>query len=247
MIASKIVARSTSLDLLDRLAVLYLVLPLPIFLFGWIEIWAAIPLALCGAYSLKSLAASLPAERWPVSAPKLAVAAAVGCAWAACGGTGHLVFANADWHLRDAVLHDLVTGRWPVGYGVLEGGDSLLRAPIGYYLPAALIGKWAGLLAAHAALAAWTARRRGALSDAGAVARVPAGSARRARSRRGHRALQRTRCGRYLAAGAGSLVALGCHEAPGMVGGELSIFVHDHAALLGAESCARRLARHRAS
>jgi len=142
---------------LDRLAVIYLVLPLPIFLFGWIEIWAAIPLALCVAYSLKFMAASLPAERWPVSGPQLAVAAAVGCAWAACGGTGHLVFANADWHLRDAVLHDLVTGRWPVGYGVLEGRDSLLRAPIGYYLPAALIGKWAGLLAAHAALAGWTA------------------------------------------------------------------------------------------
>jgi hypothetical protein len=149
------VARSTSLDLLDRLAVLYVVLPLPIFLFGWLEIWAAVPLALCMAYSLTPLAASLPGKPWPVSGTHLAVAATVGCAWTACGGTGHLVFANPDWHLRDAVLHDLVTGRWPVGYGV--GADRLLRAPIGYYLPAALIGKAAGLLAAHAALAAWTA------------------------------------------------------------------------------------------
>jgi hypothetical protein len=151
------VARSTSLDLLDRLAVSYLVLPLPIFLFGWLEIWAAVPLALCVAYSLKSLAASPPAERRPVSGTQLAVAAAVGCAWTAFGGTGHLVFANADWHLRDAVLHDLVAGPWPVGYGVLEGRESMLRAPIGYYLPAALFGKWAGLPAAHVALAAWTA------------------------------------------------------------------------------------------
>ncbi len=134
---------------------LYVVLPLPIFLFGWLEIWAAVLLALCVACSLKPLAASLPAEPWPVSGTCLAIAAAVGCAWTACGGTGHLVFANPDWHLRDAVLHDLVTGRWPVGYGV--GADTLLRAPIGYYLPAALIGKGAGLLAAHAALAAWTA------------------------------------------------------------------------------------------
>lgn len=150
-----IVARPTSLDLLDRLAVLYIVLPLPIFLFGWLDIWAAVPLALCAGYSLKPLAASLPARRWPVSATHLAVAVAVGCAWTVCGGTGHLVFANADWHLRDAVLHDLVQGRWPVGYGA--GAQSLLRAPIGYYLPAAVIGKAAGLLAAHAALAVWTA------------------------------------------------------------------------------------------
>jgi hypothetical protein len=137
--------------------VLYVVLPLPIFLFGWLQIWAAVPLALCAGYSLKPLAASLSAEPWPVSGTHLAVAATMGCAWTAFSGTGHLVFANADWHLRDGVLHDLVAGRWPVGYGVLERRDSLLRAPIGYYLPAALIGKAAGLLAAHAALAAWTA------------------------------------------------------------------------------------------
>jgi hypothetical protein len=149
------VARPTSLDLLDRLAVIYIVLPLPIFLFGWLDLWAAVPLALCVSYSLKPLAASLPARPWPISGTPLAVAVAVGCGWSVCGGTGHLVFANADWHLRDAVLHDLVTGRWPVGYGA--GAQSLLRAPIGYYLPAAVIGKAAGLLAAHAALAVWTA------------------------------------------------------------------------------------------
>ena len=171
-----------------------------------------------------------------MSGTHLAVAAAVGCAWTACGGTGHLVFANADWHLRDAVLHDLVTGRWPVGYGVLEGRDSLLRAPIGYYLPAALIGKWAGLLAAHAALAVWTAagvvlflmqvlsptapqparhfrgarlrgaaRLRGGSRRGGSRARrgQRASAARRARRGCRHRALQRTRRDRYLAAGAG--------------------------------------------
>jgi hypothetical protein len=74
-----------------------------------------------------------------------------------CGGTGHWVFANADWHLRDAVLHDLVTGAWPVGYGAEGGVPALLRAPIGYYLPAALVGKTAGLAAAHTAMAVWTA------------------------------------------------------------------------------------------
>jgi len=125
--------------------VLYLVLPLPIFLFGWLKLWIAAPLVLGTAYSLRSLAAPLPAgaERWPVCGTHLAVAAVVGCAWTACGGTGHLVFAKADWHVRDAVLHDLVTGRWPVGYGLLDGWETLLRAPLGYYLPAALIGKCA--------------------------------------------------------------------------------------------------------
>lgn len=147
------------LDLLDRLAIIYVVLPLALFLAGWLELWAAVPLLACMAYALAPLAA--PLERhtgcWPVLPWHVAVAAGVGCAWTAFGGTVHWVFANADWHVRDAVLHDLVTGRWPVGYGTLGGAASILRAPLGYYLPAALIGKLLGLRAAHAALAAWTA------------------------------------------------------------------------------------------
>ena len=147
------------MDPLDRLAVAYLTLPLAIFLIGWCEAWAAVPLLACVMYALRPLAAGLPVRgaRRPTTRLQLIIAIAVGCAWTACGGTGHFVFANADWHVRDAVLHDLVAGPWPVGYGMLGGQDSLLRAPIGYYLPAALIGKWGGLSAAHLALAAWTA------------------------------------------------------------------------------------------
>jgi hypothetical protein len=151
------VIRSSSLDLLDRLTVIYLIVPLWIFILGWSIVGVAVLLSLCLAYSLKSLVTPIrrTSETW--SPIKLAVALAIGCAWTLYGGTGHLTFANADWHLRDAVLHDLVAGRWPVGYGPLDGHDSLLRAPIGYYLPAALLGKWAGLLIAHAAMALWTA------------------------------------------------------------------------------------------
>ncbi len=146
------------LDPLDRIVIAYLAVPLVIFLAGWFEMWAAVPLVACVAYALKPLLAGHPAAaaRLPVTRLQLSVALAVGCAWTVCGGIGHWVFANADWHLRDAVLHDLVAGRWPVGYGVVGGKVSLLRAPLGYYLPAALLGKWGGLLAAHAALAAWT-------------------------------------------------------------------------------------------
>jgi len=158
-INSKTAASSSSLEPLDRIVIAYLTLPLMIFLIGWFEVWAALPLLACAAYALKSLATAQPAggARLPLTGLQLAVAIAVGCAWTVCGGTGHFVFANADWHFRDAVLHDLVAGQWPVGYGVLGGQDTLLRAPIGYYLPAALIGKWGGLLAAHFAMAAWTA------------------------------------------------------------------------------------------
>jgi hypothetical protein len=147
------------LEVLDGMAVAFLALPLGIFLIGWLELWAALPLVLAMMYALRPLGAATRGRglRPRLSGWQVGLAIAVGCAWTSFGGTGHWLFANADWHIRDAVLHDLVTGAWPVGYGAKGGVPTLLRAPIGYYLPAALVGKAAGLAAAHIALAIWTA------------------------------------------------------------------------------------------
>jgi hypothetical protein len=151
--------QASTLDLFDRVVILYLVLPVFLFLFGWLELWAALPLALCVLYGLRSLVAPPPADgaKFPVSRMQLAVACVVGCAWTLLGGTDHFVFANYDWHIRDAVLHDLVTSPWPVSYAAPHGQESLLRAPLGYYLPAALVGKLFGLGTAHLMMALWTA------------------------------------------------------------------------------------------
>ncbi|HWS65304.1 MAG TPA: hypothetical protein VN325_21325 [Steroidobacteraceae bacterium] len=153
-----------ALDPLDRIAVAYLTLPLAIFLLGWFEWWVAVPLVVCMAYSLRpslgARAATSPtptAIRVPVTSLQLTVAVIVGCGWTLLGGTEHLVFANADWHIRDAVLHDLVVSPWPVGYGLLDGKETLLRAPVAFYLPPALVGKVLGLATAHVVMGIWTA------------------------------------------------------------------------------------------
>jgi hypothetical protein len=149
-------------DGLDRAVVAYLFLPLVIFLAGWLAPWAAVPLLVCVAYAVvvglrpRTCACPVPAGA-PLTPRAMAVAIAAGSVWAAVGGTDHWVFANADWHMRDALLHDLVVGRWPVGYGEHDGMATLLRAPLAYFLPAAVVGKWAGLPAAHLALLIWTA------------------------------------------------------------------------------------------
>ncbi len=67
------------------------------------------------------------------------------------GGEGRVVAPTADWLVRDAVLHDLVTQSWPFIYRV-DGVDWLLRGPLGMYLLPALIGKMTGLHAAIMAL-----------------------------------------------------------------------------------------------
>ncbi|WP_150290134.1 hypothetical protein [Sphingobium estronivorans] len=55
------------------------------------------------------------------------------------GGEGRLFFAPADWQVRDAVLADMGTHRWPFDYW-LDGHSQLLRAPVGMYLLPALWG-----------------------------------------------------------------------------------------------------------
>lgn len=151
-------AGTLHLPALDRLVIAYLTLPLAIFVIGWLQLWIALPLLACLIYGLRALAGRTAAggEHLPVTRLHLIVAILVACAWTYLGGIAHFMFANADWYVRDAVLHDLVVSPWPVGYGALPGGESVLRAPLAFYLPAALAGKLLGLHAAHLALAAWT-------------------------------------------------------------------------------------------
>lgn len=146
---------ASGLDPLDRLAIGYLSVPLVVFLAGWFQWWVAVPLFGCLAYALRP--AMRGVQGVPVTRLQLIVAIAAGSLWALLGGADHLVFANADWHVRDAVLHDLVVSAWPVGYESSDGTHSVLRAPVAFYLPAALAGKWLGLSAAHLVMGVWTA------------------------------------------------------------------------------------------
>lgn len=98
--------------------------------------------------------------QWQAPGPvaPLLLLAMAGCLWAAFGGSGHLMYANShDWRVRDALLADLVNAAWPPAYGGTEAEPVILRTALGYFLPAALLGKLAGLPLAHLALYAWTA------------------------------------------------------------------------------------------
>ncbi len=149
--------RIPSLDRFDRFVIAYLTLPLAIFLIGWFEWWVAVPLLACAAYALLPLWSRRADDDFRFTRLQLVMAVVAGCCWTLCGGAGHVLFANPDWFVRDAVLHDLVISPWPVGYGIFDGQETLLRAPLGFYLPAAVMGKWAGLATAHAAMGLWTA------------------------------------------------------------------------------------------
>jgi hypothetical protein len=143
----------------DRLALLtaaYLLVPALLFLGGWARP-AAVPAVLAGIAALPWLAWREGwGAGWPVARRRTLTCLALGLAWAGATGAHHLLYSTADWQIRDAVLHDLSVGPWPVAYR--DGGDGtewLLRAPLGFFLPAGLVGQVAGLGAARAALTAW--------------------------------------------------------------------------------------------
>jgi hypothetical protein len=70
-------------------------------------------------------------------------------------GSHHLLYSTVDWQIRDAVLRDLASGPWPVAYLDAKGETWLLRAPLGFYLPAGLAGRLLGLPAAQGMLWTW--------------------------------------------------------------------------------------------
>jgi hypothetical protein len=55
------------------------------------------------------------------------------------------------------VLRDLVVSGWPPAYGNAGGAEFILRTPVAYYLPAAVLGKIFGLRHADFLLFLWTA------------------------------------------------------------------------------------------
>ncbi len=146
------------LSLLDGLVCLYLVLPLLMFC-AWFKWPVAIGLALLTCYGFVNALPGLQLRRLDLSGRTIALLVLVALAWTALAGVGHLFYANVDWLIRDAVLRDLVATPWPPLYDGGTGGAApqILRAPVGFYLPAAAAGSVLGLRCADILLYLWTA------------------------------------------------------------------------------------------
>ncbi|MBR0664474.1 hypothetical protein GXW71_08920 [Roseomonas hellenica] len=147
---------ATPVDSLAAAVSLYLAAPGVLFVTSWFQPWVSATAGLSGVLAL----ACAPGWRcqWPLGKRITLLCAAAGLVWAAATGCHHLVYSTADWQIRDAVLRDLSLGPWPVAYAEVAGGPHwLLRAPVGYYLPAGLVGQVFGVPVAQVALWLWSA------------------------------------------------------------------------------------------
>jgi hypothetical protein len=147
--------RGDNQSLLDSITLLYLAVPTLLFS-TWLKPIFAIPVALLYCYGAWQ---TLGKRKWAcgkTSKLELATLFIVAMAWTSLSGIGHWFYANSDWIFRDALLRDLTLTAWPPEYSSTSASPLILRAPVGYYLPAALIGSIGGLKTAEIALYLWT-------------------------------------------------------------------------------------------
>jgi hypothetical protein len=146
---------------LHRLSILYLTFPFILFCLGWLRLSIAIPVVLIILWAIWKLFAqstnpqstNLP---YPNFQSTLYLSLITG-AWLLLSGIGGYTFQNWDHHWRNAVLRDLITYDFPVTYSSPEKGPiQMLVDYVGYFLPAAWVGKLLGWGAANFALFLWT-------------------------------------------------------------------------------------------
>lgn len=143
---------------LHRISILYLAFPFLLFLFGWVRLTIAVPLAVIFLFAFWKAARQSPASNYqspnsPITIYHLLLTAL----WLLLSGIGGYAFQNWDHHWRNAVFHDLIHFDFPVYYSQPESGPvKMLVYYVGYWLPAAWIGKLLGWQAANFALFIWT-------------------------------------------------------------------------------------------
>ncbi len=144
-----------------RISFLYLLVPFLIFCLGFFRAVVSIPIALVFLWLIVKNWRRSTNDRpsWSVSRRALGMTVLVVVLWVVLSGIGGFAFQNTDFHIRNAIFRDLINYSWPVKYFTDPAAPSVpytLTYYIGFWLPAALVGKIAGWQVANIALYIWS-------------------------------------------------------------------------------------------
>ena len=169
---------SEEIPVLHRLAIIYLMLPVVIWLVGWFEWWFGVPLALLVAVGVwqvlkpgqakinrRTLLSALRSALRPTNVALLLIA----FGWVMVTGAGGVFDDQTHhWDKHQALFLDLSRGNWPVYLptwtpdlsiyfsGEVSQPGSLLRYYLGYYMVPGLVGNWFGPATLNVAVPLWT-------------------------------------------------------------------------------------------
>ncbi len=141
----------------NMLIYIYLALPTIIFIVGWLKWYLALPFGLLAAFAcIKGFSDSIQDKCLfidnPVDIRILLKALLLIAVWVYISGIGGWCYQNSDHKARNAIFRALVEYNWPV---ISYDGSRGLIYYIGFWLPAACIGKIWGLEAGYAAQVIW--------------------------------------------------------------------------------------------
>lgn len=148
------------LPLLHRLAIVYLMLPMVVWLVGWFEWWFGIPVAVLLMLAFRqALSGSWRLRLRPATVALLLVA----LGWVMMTAAGGLLdFDNYDWRAHRSMILDLGRYPWPtyfpsfLGSHLLDQTEPLLRFYLGYYMVPGLVAHLFGPAALNWAVPLWT-------------------------------------------------------------------------------------------
>ncbi len=139
----------------DRIAYLYLALPVIIFMFTWIRPLIGISAALLVGFALFLAVRKAAASPISFSRRTIFITIVVAFVWCFFAGQGGFWYQSGDHAWRNAVYRDLVYHPWPV---VFEQQNVLLNYYVGYWLVPALFGKALFFMTQNAGAAWLTAK-----------------------------------------------------------------------------------------
>ncbi|GMO38285.1 MAG: hypothetical protein Ta2B_17980 [Termitinemataceae bacterium] len=128
----------------------FLAMPFIIFSIGFMKPLFGIPVAVCVLISLliaiKHTELSWVPQLTKNTVIKLIICVTIIALWVFVSGIGKFVWQNSDHPFRNEIFKLLVTKPWPVS-SILEGQEYKFVYYMGFWMPAAVIGKLFGLTA----------------------------------------------------------------------------------------------------
>lgn len=130
---------------LKLISYLYLIIPIIIFVIGWIKLVFSIPVTICLIIIFKLLYNQTKDDNQNIIELKkiipIFVIILLICITAGHGG---LFYQSSDWDARNAIFRDLIQQDWPVYY---EKSNSALTYYIGQWMVPSIFGKFAIFIA----------------------------------------------------------------------------------------------------
>ena len=151
-IAVKDIGKMIKSDIVNKIAYMYMTIPIIIFVLFWLEWYIVLPMIILLLFCVYKIWKHEETENFSNEVfkekKKCIIILLILFFWVAISGIGKLAYQNEDHIWRNTMFESLCQYRWPVVRDILQDGVWVERGfsyYIGFWLPAAAVGKVFGV------------------------------------------------------------------------------------------------------